>query len=249
MVRSKKELQLIIAHFDKFPLVTCKFSDYLLFKQYFEILTKQRHLTKNDFLKILGLKNGLNLGLSDKLKEAFPNTIPINRPQYVFKGIPDNSWVAGFTSGDGSFYLKVLQQKSKFTENVSNIVRLNFKICLNIREEEVLKGLFNFFKLHQDKIFDLLTEDQKTKLEIKSPPIYTSFKESTVSLHISKFSDIINIIIPFFEQYPIIGQKNLDFLDFKIVSELVKTKSHLTSEGFKKIEEINSQMNQRRPWS
>ena len=130
---------------------------------------------------------------------------------------------------------------------MSNIVRLNFKICLNIREEEVLKGLFNFFKLHQDKIFDLLTEDQKTKLEIKSPPIYTSFKESTVSLHISKFSDIINIIIPFFEQYPIIGQKNLDFLDFKIVSELVKTKSHLTSEGFKKIEEINSQMNQRRP--
>jgi hypothetical protein len=38
-------------------------------------------------LKILGLKTFLNLGLSEKLKEAFPNIIPVNRPEYIFKGI------------------------------------------------------------------------------------------------------------------------------------------------------------------
>lgn len=63
----------------------------------------------------------------------------------------------------------------------------------------------------------------------------------------SKFSDIVNIIIPFFDKYPVIGLKKLDYLDFKKISELVKTKYHLTSEGFLEIEKINSQMNQRRP--
>jgi hypothetical protein len=88
-IGSKKELQLLIDHFDKYPLVTCKFSDFLLFKQCFEIIKKQKHLTENDLLKILGLKNELNLGLSNKLKESFLNIIPVSRPNYVFKGIPD----------------------------------------------------------------------------------------------------------------------------------------------------------------
>ena len=44
-IGSKKELKLLIHHFDKYPLVTCKLSDFLLFKQCFEIITKQKHLT------------------------------------------------------------------------------------------------------------------------------------------------------------------------------------------------------------
>jgi hypothetical protein len=38
-------------------------------------------------------------------------------------------------------------------------------------------------------------------------------KTSIVKLKISKFSDITNIIIPLFEQNPVRGCKQLDYLD------------------------------------
>jgi len=106
--------------------------------------------------------------------------------------------------------------------------------------------LFNYLKLNQDQfscVADNLKIIQKKNIN-KSKLIYKT--KNTVTLHITKFSVIENIIIPFFEKYPISGIKNLDFVDFKKVSEIIKNKFHLTLEGFKKIKDINSQMNQRR---
>ena len=71
-VWSVKELQVIIDHFDRYPLITAKCSDLLLFKQCFEIIKKGEHLTNEGLLKLVSLKNSLNLGLSDKLKKFFP---------------------------------------------------------------------------------------------------------------------------------------------------------------------------------
>jgi len=54
---------------------------------------------------------------------------------------------------------------------------------------------------------------------------------------------IVNKIIPFFNEYPILGVKSLDFADFKKVAELMETKQHLTSEGLSNIIEIVKGMN------
>jgi hypothetical protein len=62
--------------------------------------------------------------------------------------------------------------------------------------------------------------------------IYDSATRETNLLQIKNNSDIINKIIPFFDQYPILGIKSLDFADFKKVAELVKNKEHLTESGF-----------------
>jgi len=71
----------------------------------------------------------------------------------------------------------------------------------------------------------------------------------SVNLQIAKFSDIVNIIIPFFKKYPILGMKSLDFLDFKKVCDIIKTKEHLTSPSvFNQILKIKSGMNQNRKW-
>jgi hypothetical protein len=56
----------------------------------------------------------------------------------------------------------------------------------------------------------------------------------------------MDIIIPFFEKYPIQGEKSLDFSDFKKVGEMLKNKEHLTSEGFNKILKIKAGMNEER---
>ena len=66
----------IIPHFDKYPLKTKKFSDYLLFKKVVGMMRQKEHLTIEGLHKIVAIKASLNLGLSDKLKVAFPNVIP-----------------------------------------------------------------------------------------------------------------------------------------------------------------------------
>jgi hypothetical protein len=72
--------------------------------------------------------------------------------------------------------------------------------------------------------------------------------EKSVSLQYTKTSDIVNKIIPFFEEYPILGIKSLDFSDFHKVAEIVNTKQHLTKTGFNLILKIKSSMNKNRPW-
>jgi len=60
---------------------------------------------------------------------------------------------------------------------------------------------------------------------------------------VTKLSDIQNIIIPFLDKYPIVGEKVKDYEDFKKVSDLITNKSHLTEEGLKEILAIKSKMN------
>jgi hypothetical protein len=63
---------------------------------------------------------------------------------------------------------------------------------------------------------------------------------------VSKFKDIEEKIIPFFEKYPIEGSKSLDYKDLKKVVLLMKDGAHLTSEGLDHIREIKSGMNKGR---
>lgn len=78
-VRTLNELSRIINHFDKYPLITQKQADYLLFREVFLMLEGKEHLTTQGIAKIVALKASLNKGLSDELKVAFPNIIPASR--------------------------------------------------------------------------------------------------------------------------------------------------------------------------
>jgi len=90
-VESIEELQVIVDHFDKYPLITHKLSDYLLFKQALSLISNKEHLTIEGLNKLIAIKASINLGLSDQLKEAFPKVVPLNRPEYTFKYIPGAS--------------------------------------------------------------------------------------------------------------------------------------------------------------
>jgi len=130
----------------------------------------------------------------------------------------------------------VSERKSKVSENMHRKVVLIFSICLHSRDEAVIKILVAYFKSLNVQV------SANTK---SSNHIYKT--EKTVTLCFRKFSDIVNIIIPFFDKHPIEGQKSLDFADFKKIAEIVKTKRHLTPEGYNKVVTINSTMNLRRP--
>ena len=252
IVESFKDLLVIVDHFDKYPLISAKILDFLIFKQCFEIIKQKEHLTEEGLLKLLSLKSSLNWGLPDKLIKAFPYVVPVNKPGYIFKGIPDPFWVAGFVSGDGSFHV-ITSTPEVHTGKIENWkVILRFSINLNIREKDLIKGLVIFINSHGQQIGgggekpsdSSIVTGLETNVKYKN---YSTAEES-VSLQFTKISDIVNKIIPFFEEYKIVGIKSLDFSDFHKVANIVNTKQHLTKEGFNRILKIKSSMNKNRPW-
>lgn len=84
----------IFPHFDLYPLLTNKWADYQLFKEITKIVLEKNHYTEIGFLKILGLKFALNLGLSQELKYHFPNVVEVIRPVTPKRKINEN-WLIG----------------------------------------------------------------------------------------------------------------------------------------------------------
>jgi fructose/tagatose bisphosphate aldolase len=108
------------------------------------------------------------------------------------------------------------------------LASLEYTFHLNVKDADVLKGIVQFFNLENKVV------------------IIDNIKSAYI--HIRKFEDIYNTILPFFENYPIQGLKHLDFLDFKQVAKQIKDKNHLTLEGYLEIIKIKSNMNQNRKW-
>lgn len=67
-----------------------------------------------------------------------------------------------------------------------------------------------------------------------------------VRFAVSKFSDILEKIVPFFQSYPLQGIKSMDYRDFCEIAKIMEEKSHLTPEGLNKIKSLKSGMNKDR---
>ncbi len=78
----------IIPHFDKYPLISQKQGDYLLFKDVVSRMLNKEHLTREGLEQIVAIKASLNLGLPEKIKQAFPSVIPVQRPTTFKPVIP-----------------------------------------------------------------------------------------------------------------------------------------------------------------
>jgi hypothetical protein len=66
---------------------------------------------------------------------------------------------------------------------------------------------------------------------------------------VTKIEDLTDKVIPFFEKYPIIGVKALDFEDFCKAAKLMKTKAHLTASGLEQTRKLKVGMNTGRKMS
>lgn len=238
-VDNSKDLQTIIDHFNnENPLwgFCAKLPDFLLFEQCYNLIKQKQHLTLEGLEQILALKSNLNKGLTDDLKSAFPHVMPVERPEYQFNGIPHPSWLAGFASGDSSFSVSLEKSNTKLGQRV----RLIFGTHLHIRDKELLFGIGYYLKN-----FNLDSPDQfnSTSLSNLHVNISSSVTKSSALLQIKNFSDIVDRVIPFFDRYPILGVKSLDFKDFKRVAVLVQNKEHLTVTGLSKIIRIVAKLN------
>ncbi len=205
----------IIPYFDKYPLISQKLADYILFKEIVMKMMQKEHLNEKGIQTIVNIRASLNLGLSENLKAAFPETMPVSRPLVENSKIPDPEWIAGFTSGEGCFYVGAYCAPSR---RLGVRVQIKFIISQHSRDELLMRSLVDYFG---------------------SGSYYLNKEE----LVVGKFSDITEKIISFFHKYKIRGIKSLDFQDWCFVAELIKEKKHLTPEGFHQIRKIKIGMN------
>jgi len=77
-VRSINEItNIIIPHFDKYPLISQKQNDFIIFRNIVRLIKNNEHLNDEGLKKIVNFKASLNNGLSAILKINFPNLIKI----------------------------------------------------------------------------------------------------------------------------------------------------------------------------
>ncbi|EUC27145.1 hypothetical protein COCCADRAFT_42033 [Bipolaris zeicola 26-R-13] len=148
-VHSIKDItNIIIPHFDNYPLLTKKYSDSMLFKNVINLMLEKQHTNLEGIQKIINTRASMNGGLSDQLKKAFPETIPV--------------------------------------------IRKNFFKCGYVVRYE---------------------------------------KRSIAEFVVTRIDDIINHVIPFFEEYSIAGSKYSNYCTFKIAAFMGKNKEHLKEDG------------------
>jgi hypothetical protein len=144
-VSSVKDLvKTIIPHFLKYPLLTQKGADYILFKQIVDLMENKAHLTIEGINQIINIKAAMNLGLSELLKYEFKDFIltPLwERPIIQTEIIPDPSWITGFVDGEGTFDIKIYSSKT----NVGFAVQLRFRIPQHERDTKLIELLLKYF--------------------------------------------------------------------------------------------------------
>lgn len=218
-VGSKKDFKVLIDHFEKYPLITQKLADYLLWKSVVELVSNKEHLTREGLEKIVAIKASINRGLPNKLLEAFPNVTPWPRDLVTNKKILDPNWLAGFVSAEGSFGISIFKSNTKS----GFAVKLIFTITQHVRDELLMKSFMEYLNCG-------IVQNSKDNSQYR----------------VQKFLDINNKIIPFFVKYPILGVKYQDFEDFCQVCQLMSNGDHLTEKGLSEIRKIKGGMNKGR---
>ena len=216
-------VNIVIPFFSKYPLITRKRADFILFNKAVELINKKEHLTLEGLQKIVNLKASMNKGLTDGLEKAFPNTKPILRPVIERSFCIINPWwLTGFIEGEGSFSIGIRKSTS---HNTGYQVSLIFHISQHLKDVELMKDLIKYFQAG-GLIFR------------KEHPL--------VVYQVIKFSEIEEKVIPFLNKYPLQGVKRLVFEDWKKAAAIVKTKGHLTLKGLEEIKKIKDGMNAKR---
>ena len=219
------DLNLIIDHFDNYPLLTRKHSDYLLFKEVINLMKKGKHLSLEGLNRIMSIKVSLNTGeISNTLSLAFPELKPALIPEIPNRNMQDLHWLAGFTDavakGGGCFFIAL---KKSVGSKLGETVWLKFILTQHSRDRDLLESLIQTLNCGR----------------------YIS-KSSCGEFVVEKFTDIRSKIIPIFENFKLHGVKTQNYEDFKKAAILIENKAHLTRKGLDELKIIKGRMNKNR---
>jgi hypothetical protein len=139
-----------------------------------------------------------------------------------------NGWVVGFVDGEGCFSCPIFQNKPM---TMRWQVQPSFVVVQSASSRDVLDGLVSVFgcgKVYVNKRYD-------------------NHREDLFRYCVSKFTDLRDVIVPFFQANPLRTSKRDNFEKFVQVIGLMDQGLHLTVPGLIQIAEIAETMNHRKP--
>ena len=146
-------------------------------------------------------------------------------------------WIVGFVDGEGCFSLGFVKQSDKKEEHRT---RKGYKTGYQVSYEfAVTQG--------ESSLQSLQTLKDSFGVGALYPNIrYDNHKENLYRYVVRKREDIIRVIIPFFQKYPLRTAKRKNFELFVKGMEEVEKGNHLNTRGIIRIAQICQRMNHKR---
>jgi LAGLIDADG endonuclease len=129
-------------------------------------------------------------------------------------------WVTGLIDGEGCFYVIIAKSKN---HKIGWWVQACFQLGLHVKDKDLLLQIKSFFN--------------------ETGSIYAINKNKALLYQVRNLNEITKEIIPHFENYSLITQKQSDFLLFKEIIKLMNKNEHLTEDGLVKIINLKASLN------
>jgi hypothetical protein len=139
-----------------------------------------------------------------------------------------DQWILGFVDGEGCFHIGITKSK---TMKLGYQILPEFSIVQHERDVNLLYAIRDYFNCG-------IVLLNRGKNDYRHAPRW--------NYRVRAKKELLEIIIPFFDKYPLLTVKQKDFLLFKEVMEIIKQGDHLTLEGINKIKLIKNSMNKNR---
>jgi LAGLIDADG endonuclease len=143
-------------------------------------------------------------------------------------------WVVGFVDGEGCFSIGFIRQSgggSRIGYTTGWQVAHEFAVTQGARSVSCLENLREFFGVGQ----------------VLMNKRYDNHREHLYRYVVRRRRDLLETIIPFFQQNPMLSSKQQDFEKFAQCVEMISAGRHLTVDGLIEIAQITETMNRRKP--
>lgn len=226
VVKLNELFEIIIPHFDTYPVFCAKLHAFNLFKKIVIALVNKEKRTiegRRELLKIalsMNRASNRNLEIIESLYNKLgifnieDQSLIINKFKEITTPIYDE-FISGIIDGDGSFYIS-FQQNGE--------IKTGFNITNDLDSKDLLEGI-------QKQLQNIGSIHKGTKNEL----VYT----------VTGLNQINNILIPFMDKNPIFSERASHYLKFKTVSQILKTENPLSLQTKLNIVELAYNMNKK----
>ena len=139
-----------------------------------------------------------------------------------------NDWLVGFVDGEGCFSVPIFRNRST---SLGWQVQPAFAVVQGASSRDVLDAMVPFFGC--GKVYINRRRD--------------NHREDLCRYYVSRFGDLRDVIVPFFQDNPLRTAKRDNFAKFAEIIGLMELRRHLTVSGLIEIAEIAQTMNFRKP--
>jgi len=220
VVRLSELYNIIIPHFNKYPIFCAKYHAFKLFSQIVTALFNKEKRSIQERRELLYLALSMNittnrnietidklftiLGVDEEASEFIARRnkeiiekILLNSENFIVS----NNFISGFIDGDGSFFIS-------FQRNGE------IKTGFNITNDLFSKPLLEIVKQKLGKIGSIR---EGTKKEL----VYT----------VTGLNQIVEFLIPFIDKHPVFSEKSIHYVKFRTISIMLKRENPLSLES------------------